>query len=132
MPEADIEALRQTYEAFGHRDWDAIVQDVHPEFELVTPAHGLFKTYVGPQRATKAFEEFFGPYEEVLVEPEELFEHGDKTVVFFFQRCRPKDSTASIEVRAAHVWTMKEGRAIRLEIFPRREEALAAAGIASG
>jgi ketosteroid isomerase-like protein len=131
MPERDFEALRLAYEAFGRRDWDAVVRGAHPDFELKTPGHGLFTTYVGPEKASAAFEDFFEPYEDVLVEPEEFFEKGDRIVVFFRQRCRPRDSEGVVEVKAAHVWMMREGRPAGLEIFPRREEALAVAGIAS-
>jgi hypothetical protein len=44
-------------------------------------------------------------------------------------RSRPAGSRAEVEIRAAHVWTMRDGRATRLEIFPRREKALEAAGL---
>jgi ketosteroid isomerase-like protein len=38
-------------------------------------------------------------------------------------------SSAFLERRAAHLWTMRGNKATRLEIFPRREEALEAAGL---
>ena len=63
------------------------------------------------------------------IEPQEFFERGDWIVVFFLMRSRPRGSTAVVEIRAAHLWTMRDGRAARLEIFPRREKALEAAGI---
>jgi ketosteroid isomerase-like protein len=74
-------------------------------------------------------EDFFSPYEEVLVEPQEFFDAGDKIVVYFVQRCRPQGSTATVEIRAGHLWTMRDGRPAALEIFPEREQAKAAAGL---
>jgi hypothetical protein len=32
-----------------------------------------------------------------------------------------------VEIRAGHVWTMRDGKPARLEVFPEREKALAAA-----
>jgi ketosteroid isomerase-like protein len=45
------------------------------------------------------------------------------------ERARPRESSAFLERRAAHLWTMRGNKAIRLEIFPRRGDALEAAGL---
>ena len=71
----------------------------------------------------------FAPYEEVLVEPQEFFDRGDRIAVYFLQRCRPRGSSAAVEIRAGHVWTMRDGKAARLEIFPEREKALESIGL---
>jgi ketosteroid isomerase-like protein len=128
MSQADIETLRAEYHAIGRRDF---FRSIRPDFELKTPDQGpdAGTTLHGADEARKAFEEFFGPYEEVMIEPQEFFERGDQIVVFFVMRSRPKGSSALIEIRAAHLWTMRDGRAARLEIFPRREDALEAAGL---
>jgi hypothetical protein len=34
-----------------------------------------------------------------------------------------------VEIRAGHVWTMRDGKAARLEIFPEREKALESIGL---
>jgi hypothetical protein len=36
-----------------------------------------------------------------------------------------------VKVRAAHLWTMRGGKAASCEVFPEREKALAAAGLGS-
>ena len=48
-------------------------------------------------------------------------------MVFFTQRCRPTGSSATVDIHAAHLWTMRDGRPARLQIFPEREQALKAA-----
>jgi ketosteroid isomerase-like protein len=65
----------------------------------------------------------------VTVEPEAFFEGNGQIVVVFLQRSKPRGSNAFVEARAAHLWTVRDGQATRLEIFPRREDALAAAGL---
>jgi hypothetical protein len=47
---------------------------------------------------------------------------------FFLLRCRPRGSSAVVEIRAAHVWTMRTGKPARCEIFPKRQQGLEAAG----
>jgi ketosteroid isomerase-like protein len=69
------------------------------------------------------------PFEALSVEPEAFFEGDGQIVVFFLQRAIPLGSTGYVERRAAHLWTMRDGKAMALEIFPRREKALEAAGL---
>jgi ketosteroid isomerase-like protein len=128
MSRADIETLRAEYEAFSRRDWDAAFSEAHPDFELRPPESGPEAATVrGPDPARRAFADFFEPYDEVAVEPQQFFERGDRIVVFFLQRSRPRGSSATVEIQAGHLWTMRDGKAAGLQIFPEREKALEAA-----
>jgi ketosteroid isomerase-like protein len=130
MSREDLEALRAEYAAMSRRDWNAVLNVAHRDFELTTPGGGLdVETIHGVESARRAFEDFFSPFEALSVEPEAFFEGDGQIVVFFLQRARPSGSTAYVERRAAHLWTMRDGQAIGLEIFPRRGEALEAAGL---
>ena len=127
---ADVESLRAEYAAISSRDWDSVFRETHDDFEFKTPGRGLGPVAVrGAERARRAMEDFFSPYDEVLVEPQEFFDGGDQIVVYFVQRCRPKGSSAAVEIRAGHLWTLRDGKVAGLEIFPQREHALAAAGM---
>ena len=130
MSEAVVESLRAEYAAISRRDWDSVFREAHQDFEFKTPGRGLGPVSLrGPERARRAMEDFFSPYEEVLVEPQQFYHAGERIVVYFLQRCRPKGSTAAVEIRAGHVWTLRDGRPAALEIFPEREHAAAAAGL---
>jgi ketosteroid isomerase-like protein len=130
MTPEDIETLRSAYAAIGRRDWDAVFRDVHADFELKTPDRSPGGgTFRGRADAARAFEDFFEPYDVVVVEPEEFLRREDRIVVFFVQRARPRGSSATVEIRAGHLWTMRDGKAVRCEIFPERERALEAAGL---
>ena len=128
MPETGVQELQARYEAVGHGDWAAFFADLHQDFEMVTPERGPLgaTTIAGGDAAFEAFTDFFGPYEEVTIEPERFFEQGERTVVFFIQRCRPRGSSATVDIHAGHLWTMRDGRPVRLQIFPEREHALKA------
>jgi ketosteroid isomerase-like protein len=130
MSPEELEALRAEYAAMSRKDWKAVLDVAHRDFELKTPGGGLDEGPVrGVEASRRAFEDFFGPFEELSVEPEAFFEGDGKIVVFFVQRARPAGSSGLLERRAAHLWTMRDGKATRLEIFPRRANALKAAGL---
>jgi ketosteroid isomerase-like protein len=131
MSQADIETLRVGYEAFSRGDWDAAARFAHPDFELQTADRVVNPgTYRGIEQVRRFFEDLLDPFEEMVVEPEEFFERGDQIAVFVLARFRPTGSSAVVENRIGHLWTMREGKASRLEVFPRREDALEADGLA--
>jgi ketosteroid isomerase-like protein len=130
MSHEDFETLRAEYAAMSRKDWSAVLGTADRDFELKAPGGGLDAGVVhGVERAQRAFEDFFSPFEAVSVEPETFFEGNGQIVVFFLQRAKPLGSTALVERRAAHLWTMRDGKATRLEIFPDRDKALEAAGL---
>ena len=62
-------------------------------------------------------------------EVEELIEADDLIVALIRLRIRPHDADADFELRIAHLWTLRDGKLIRCEVFPEREKALEAAGL---
>jgi ketosteroid isomerase-like protein len=130
MPQADIEMLRAGYEAFSRGDWDGVLAQAPPDFELTTADRVTNPgTYRSPEAVRQFFEDLFAPFEETSAVPEEFFERGDRIAVFVRVRSRPKGSTAVVENRVGHVWTIRDGQAVRMEIFPEREMALEAMGL---
>jgi ketosteroid isomerase-like protein len=66
----------------------------------------------------------------VIIEPEKFLESGDQIVVFLLARLRPQGSNSFVESRVSAIWTMRDGKAISCEMYPEREKALEAAGLA--
>ena len=130
MSEADIDTLRAGYEAINRGDWDAAFGGVHPDFEMKTADRMASPgTYRGPEEVRRFFEDLLEPFENVVAEAEEFFERGNRIVVFVLLRSRPRGSSATLEIRIGHLWTMRDGKPVRCELFPVREEALEAAGL---
>jgi ketosteroid isomerase-like protein len=127
MSEADVETLRRGYEAASRGDWDGFLSGMRPDIEWKTIRTG--GPYRGHDEVRQFLEDMREPFEEVMVEPDEWFDHGDRIVVFVRIRARPRGSEAVAENRVGHLWTMRGGRALRCETFPRREGALEAAGL---
>jgi uncharacterized protein len=126
MSAEDIETLRGGYEALNRGDWTLAFRDVHPDFELTTHEAGEYR---GPAAARRFMEGLLEPFEETVLEPEEFIDRGDQIVVIVHFRVRPRGSDAIVENRIGHLWTMRGGKAIRAQTFPRPEDALEAAGL---
>jgi ketosteroid isomerase-like protein len=60
-------------------------------------------------------------------EAEDYVELGDVVVVLTRYRGRGKGSGVEVDSEGAHVWTLRDDKAIRLEVFADRERALEAA-----
>jgi ketosteroid isomerase-like protein len=69
------------------------------------------------------------PFEAWTVELEELMDSGDQVAAVVRARLRPKGSSAEIEFRNGHLWTLRDGKVASMQIFPKPEEALEAAGL---
>ena len=50
-------------------------------------------------------------------------------MIFLLIRFQPRGSSAMVENQVGALWTIRDGRPVRCEMFPRREDALAAAGM---
>ena len=127
MSQEDRETLRLGYEAYQRGDWDGVLRAMHPDIEWETVRTG--GPYRGHDEVRRFLEDMREPFEEVIVEPDEWFDYGDRIVVFLRISARPRGSEAVAENRVGHLWTMRDGKAIRCQTFPRREEALEAAGL---
>lgn len=129
MSQADIEALRARYAAVSAGDRAALFRDVAPAFTLKTPDRvPNAGTYLGAHEATRFMEDFWEPFEEVVLEPQEFRESGDRIAVVQSVRLRHKGSSAFVEIRVGMLWTMRDGKPLRAEMFPKAEEAVEAVG----
>ncbi len=124
------ESLRARYKATSKDDLGAVFADVHPDFELRTadrvPGAG---TYRGAEAATRFFADLVEPFEEVTYETQKFFERGDQIVVFLVVRFQPHGSSSVVENQVAALWTIRDGKPARCEMFAQREKALEAAGM---
>ena len=104
-------------------DWEAVFQAAPPDFELETADRAINAgTYRGRDEVKRFFEDLFEPFDEVLVEPEKFLENGDLIVVLVRVRSRPSGSSAVVDNRIAHLWTVQDGTIVRLQVFPERRQ----------
>ena len=78
----------------------------------------------------KAVETQLEVFDEFRIQPEAFHEHGDRVAVPVKQTARGGVSGVELEIRIGHLWTVRDGKAVRLEVFPAREDARKAAELA--
>jgi ketosteroid isomerase-like protein len=129
MSEENVEIVRSIYEALNRRDWDGAFRDQRPDFELRTPPGPNADAYRGREECQGYLEDMLSPFERWTVQPEEFLESSDQVVVVLKLRARPKGSSAEIQIRIGHLWTIRDGKVQSMRIFPEPEKALEAAGL---
>ena len=71
----------------------------------------------------------FEIYEGMRVDPREFIEADDKVVVIGRAFATARGSGTPLDTQIAFVWTVRDGRLVRNEVFMDRREALEAAGL---
>jgi ketosteroid isomerase-like protein len=130
VAQADVEALRVGYEAMARGDFDAVLALMDPEVEMHDrPEIPDPRTYRGHEGVLTALGQNFETFDDVELLPEEIFDAGDRIVVFIRLRGRGRVSGVPVEDRLAHLWTLRDGKAMSLQVYSDRAEALRVAGL---
>jgi ketosteroid isomerase-like protein len=115
-----VDAVRRSYEAFERGDMEAVVADMDEEIEW-HQAQGLPHggTYRGLDAVRKAI---FDPlddewWDDFRADPSEFIDAGDDVVVLGRYTGRAKATGRSLDVPFAHVWTFRDGKAVRFRQF---------------
>lgn len=114
------EFAARLYAAINARDREAITALSDPDIVVATTV----ETYRGPDALLGWMDEGDDAFDEFVVELLEVEELAGHVVVSLRQRGRGKASGAEVNLRFTHVWTLRDGRAIRLQSFARRDEAV--------
>ena len=126
---SNVELVRAIYDAFNRRDWDAAFRDQSPDGELILPSGPNSNRYQGRDAIQGYWEEMLSAFDALLAEPEQLLEAGDQVVAIVRTRAQPKGTSAEIETRNGHLWTVRDGKGVCMQLFPAPEDALEAAGV---
>jgi ketosteroid isomerase-like protein len=124
MSQGNVQVVRRSYEHLS-RTRELPRELIHPEFEFSF----AWMDGRGVDAARRATSEWIGTFEEWEIEAREVVEVGPNQVIAIVRdRGRPKGSEAVIHNEFAHLWTFRDGLAIRFEAFTDRADALEAAG----
>jgi ketosteroid isomerase-like protein len=73
---------------------------------------------------------FVNYWDGVQIQPEEYIDAGDQIIVVARFVGRGKSSGVDVDRIWAYVWTIRDGKALRMEAYAERGEALRAVGLA--
>ena len=131
MSGANLEVVRQVYEAAARRDTAAILALYDPEVELDASALGIESrdgdTFRGHDGLRSLFAEWHESWGEIEYSYEELIDAGDQVVSVVTRHARGLVSGVDVEQRFALLWTIRAAKVIRVVWFLDRGEALESA-----
>ena len=129
MSHATVDLARRAYAAFNTGGLEAILPFLDPEIEWSegtdVPEPQVYRGHDGVRRQ---HEQFTDAWESFRLEPERFVDAGDRLVVVLHLWARGKGSGVGIEARVAHVWTVREEKATKLQMYMSPETALEAVG----
>ena len=130
MSQENVEVVRGMYEATNRGDPDAALEALAPEIEIhlagVFP--DLEPVYRGHEEVRKWMQLTREPWEQLLVEPDRVIDLGARVLVLAHFQVTGREG---IEVQrpVGHLWTMRNGRAVRMDAYSDHQTAVEAAGL---
>jgi ketosteroid isomerase-like protein len=122
-----VELSRRAIEAAVRGDWDAALSSYGPDSVWDTSPLGM-GTFRGVSAIRRAFEEWFGPYEDAEADIEEIVQFGNGVILAVVrQRGRPAGSSGYVQLRFASVTAFTGGVVARVTPYTDIDQARAAA-----
>jgi ketosteroid isomerase-like protein len=126
---ANVELVRAIYDRFRSGDIDGALELQDPEVEIHERPEGpdpqVDRGHDGVLASLGVNQAIFDGLDLV---PEEFLDEGDHVVVVLRFMGTGRESGVPIDEQLAHLWTVREGKAIRMAVHSGRDEALRAAG----
>ena len=134
MSEENVEIVRRLYEAAARRDTETVLSLYDPDVEwdfskqLAVRMFGR-STYRGHEGLRAFFRDNFDAFHDFGHVCEEVIDAGEHVVSFGAATGLGRESGLQVDAPRAAVWTIRNGRIVRVVWFESREEALEAAGV---
>jgi hypothetical protein len=113
----NLDVVRPIYDAYAKKDLEAILAPLDDEFEF---RQSQLVPWGGSYRGREGFMEFLGKittHVDSAVEIEETIEAGDHVVVIGRSRGTVKATSRPFDVRAVHVWNLRAGKPLSLDVY---------------
>jgi ketosteroid isomerase-like protein len=135
MSHENVEILRGMYEAWMAGDDEAAYSIFDPAIRLNPDPEaswvGMDEDYVGHDGVRRYMDAVNEAFEEYRPEVERIIDAGEgRVLTLAVEHGRGRGSGAEVQAaRTAHLWTLRDGKAVRLDLFLDRSRALEAVGL---
>jgi ketosteroid isomerase-like protein len=126
VSEENVEVVREVWDAYARGDLDRIMEFSDPHVVMITVEDGAQYGFDAVRRNYERWQEAWSDAETTV---EQVTAAGDRVFVTACFRGRGRASGIEIETRLYEVYTMRDGRILRVDEFHEREDALEAAGL---
>ena len=131
MSQENVEVVRRAYAALDRGDREAAFALADPEI-FVDATRRVFnpRTYVGTKGIREMAADMDDVWDEFRFQPTEFIDAGDSVVVVSRLHGKGKGSGIEVEQSVAGIWTVRNGRVVRIEVgYTDVHEALEAVGL---
>jgi uncharacterized protein len=126
-----VELVREIVKALNRGDLDAMLARMDPDFEWRPLEESPISHVARGHEQVRAYvEDWLATLESVRLDLEDLTEVDARVVAMVHGHGRGRGSGLELGARFCQVWTIREGRALRMEEYATREAALVALGAA--
>ena len=130
MSQENVEIIRRLNEAWAAGDLTAALEFMHPAIVWreppEQPSSAEWHGHAGVEQSIRGW---VGVWDDWRYEFEELTDAGDHILQTGSQSGRGKGSGARVASHLFHVWTLRDGLVVEMQMFMQREQALEAVGL---
>jgi ketosteroid isomerase-like protein len=128
-----VELLKGSYAALNRRDIDGTMAVLDEDAQWVEhselPEAG---SYEGRETIRAFLEQFLDSWDEFDQQIEEVHAEEDCVLLFIRLTASGRGSGIDVQSRYAHLWLIRDGKAVRVDAYYDRDSALAALRAAHG
>jgi len=121
MSQENIAIINRIYEAFGRRDFAAVLDMFGPKFEWVAAVNSPLadrSPYRGVDEVREGvFMRIAAGFDRLTVKVDEIFGAGDKVVALGFYDGVYNANGKRFEAQVAHIWTLANGKAVKFQQY---------------
>ena len=133
MSQENVDAFKRALAAANRRDFDALLEEAHPEVEWHPGVQALLggeaTVYRGAGAVREGLQDLYDSFAELHLEISEIRNLGDRVLAMGKLRARGMESGVEIESPWAYLADFKNGKAIWVRAFRDPKEARDAAGL---
>ena len=130
MSADDVERLRQAFEAFARGDLDAALERVAPDFVINDRVIVEDTTDLrGPDGLRETQRRLLEGFAQTEFEPLELIDLEGRILARVRFRGTGATTEIPFEIEVGQLWELRDGLAVRCDVYPSWAEARQAAGL---
>jgi ketosteroid isomerase-like protein len=127
------EAARLFADAITRGDREAALAVCHPEIQLDSLLGISGRAYLGHAGIREYLDDVESAWEDWTVEVERTVQGADgRVAIVMTMHARGKGSGVTLADRTAHIWTLRDGRLLRNQLYREPEQALRDLGMSDG
>ena len=128
MSRENVRTARAVLSAWNRGDSAALLAVLDPEVEVHRPTFVESEVVRGPEAVERVITEFRATLGDIHVEVEELIDLDDKLISLARLSGRSQ-SGMKFDAPVGDVFTLREGKIVRWEVYPSHEEARRSVGL---